>query len=171
MPISKVAVVMGMVLLLLALSVAFLLLTCRPVSAPDLHFVMFTNTPAQLRMAVFGITNPTLRQISFFPAHPQTKTGGVWPAAIRLLPPPSTPTEFRAHTLAGRQHAYFSTTVPVADEGWRVPVLWGFTPSTLDIMRTAWRENWQAFQSGRSLPGLAGLGIGGIRTNFSSEIK
>jgi hypothetical protein len=135
-----------------------------------LRLVTITNVTGSGRIAVFAITNPSPREISFHPAHPQRKERGLWPSEIRLRPPPSTPSEYRACTVAMHREAQFSVDLPMGVGIYRVPVLWGGTPTRMDLVRALCHENWTALQQGRTLPGFS-IGAGQIRTNFTSEIE
>jgi hypothetical protein len=72
--------------------------------------------------------------------------------------------------LAANQRASFSVVVPMDADVWRAPVLWGFMPTRLDLLRAVCQENWLAIQAGRSLPGLS-VGVGTWHTNFTPEMK
>lgn len=165
--------VIGIVLIVVFLALLLIFGMRRsPQPTPmGLRPVNITNIPGEGRSGVFAITNSSSRQIGFFPAHAQIRTRGVWPSEIRLKPPPSTPAEYRAHTLGPHAEAQFSTALPTGDGVCRVPVLWGLTPSKMDFIRAILHENWMAFQAGRPLPGRAGVGVGQMRTNFTSELR
>ena len=159
----KITIIGALAILALGLSV-FALISVSPQSPPfELRFVTYTNSSPQQRLALFSITNLARRAILVFPVLPQVQQYGQWPE--HLSRPPSNQ---YSQAMAG-QRVYFTVTAPEDGEVWRLPVLWDFSPNKLDLVRAVLHENWLAWQSGRSWPGLS-VGVGLLRTNFTAEI-
>jgi hypothetical protein len=73
--------------------------------------------------------------------------------------------------ISPHQESYLSVAIKREMGTWRSPALWGYEPSAMDHAKAIVVENWSAFRNGRSLPGLGGVGVGKLCTNFSNEIR
>src|SRR5688572_2205342 len=96
-------------------------------SGVTIQFVGFTNAPGQPRSSVFGLTNLSRRKINYHTAEPQSRTAGVWSETIAVASPAI------GIELGVGQGTNVTVAVPSGGEAWRMPVLWSYRPSALEV--------------------------------------
>ena len=150
--------------LVVLLLIAVLLWPQPQASGLGIKFVGFTNTLVPPLSAVFGVTNLSRRTIGFVTPEPQVRTGGNWSEIVFAGPGP-----IRVE-LAGGQGTIVTMTVPSRGEAWRMPIIWFYQLSTLDLyahrsknlLRTAKEGSLSGWKYGFALTGY---------TNFSVEME
>src|SRR6266516_2193361 len=151
--------------LVVLLLIAVLLSPQPQATGLAIKFVGFTHALGQPRSAVFGVTNLSRSTIGFVIPEPQVRTGGSWSEIVVAGPPP-----IRGFRLAGGQGTNVTMTVPSRGEAWRMPVMWAYDMSTLDVyvhrsknlLRTAKEGSLSGWKYGFALT---------VYTNFSPEME
>ena len=163
---TKRFLVMGVALLVVLGTVALASLMTKVSATPllPISFVSFTNSAAGGPTAVFFVTNPHPRAVTFCVTLPQVHLTSGWPKDIS--PPPS-PTGLR---LAVNQSTNFTVSAPT-NGLWRVPVVAVFDRNRFDHWREVLKVNWAVYRETGTLPGLnIGYGVTGW-TNFTDELN
>src|SRR5688500_8886379 len=148
---TKRFVAVGVTALILIATIAIGFSFRRPSATTRLPitFVSFTNSAAGGPTAVFLITNPYPKAVSFCVVLPQVHSASGWPEDIS---PPPFPIGV---VLAGNQFTNFAVSVPT-NGSWRVPVLSGFVLSQVDLWRELVKVNWSVYRETGTLPGRTG---------------
>src|SRR5688572_32953002 len=111
--------------------------------------------------AVFLITNPYPKEVTFCVVLPQVRSASGWPSEIS--PPPA---PVGVH-LAGNGFTNFSVMAPT--EGpWRVPVVAVFEPNRLEHWSEKVKVNWRMYRETGKVSWQMGYSRSGW-TNFSEE--
>jgi hypothetical protein len=133
-------------------------------SGVTIQFVEFTNTPGQRQSSVFGLTNLSRKKISFVTAEPQSRTAGVWSETIALASPAM------GIELGVGQGTNVTVAVPSGGEAWRMPVLWSYRLSALEVYFYRGKNLLRTVQE-RSLAGWNyGFALSSY-TNFSAAVE
>ena len=125
-----------------------------PVKAVEIRLVQATNQGS----VAFAISNCTKRSIGLLRAEPQWLQHSEWPKSLGQ-------NRVYLGSIAAHQQRAFLVAVPATGEPWRLPIVWGFTPTQLDFWTAVLRDNCRAALSQRELPGF-GVNIV-MHTNYS----
>jgi hypothetical protein len=160
----KACLLIGLLGLLVLLSVGVTLWPQPPSSGLTIQFVGFTNVAGQPSFAVFGVTNLSRKSMTFAPAQPQVRTGGVWSGAVVVRPP--------AIGIALRAGWGTNVSVDLPDhaEAWRMPVVWGYDLNKWEFYVQRSKNLLRTAQHGSLSGWREGFGVNGY-TNFSAEIE
>ena len=136
--IAKAALVLfaGMVGVALGLAIALRPARPEPVPAPPFRFL--GNPSLSAGVATFQITNQGRAVVRCWVLSPQVKSNGQW---IDLQAPTA-----GGAMLAPRQTSTLSTTAPSNGSLWRVPVMWSYGPTKVQLWK-ARAENFFRRQS------------------------
>jgi hypothetical protein len=109
------------------------LLPLGPGPKPGISVLSFTNDPTTGPSVLFSLTNRTASEMFYMVFSPEFKSGGTWPP----LPQP----HGSGFYLPPHQSTNFTAAIPSEAEAWRVPVLFGYSPSGVDRFRGLVRHN------------------------------
>jgi hypothetical protein len=119
--------------------------TVEPVDRFPISFLGTSNDPVLGLVASFSVTNESPRVIYFGICPAQVRSGDAWPA---LQIPASS-----GAVLALGQSKAFSVAAPVGAREWRVPVVWGYSPTGIQSfsgrVKHNVRLNWLRLRLGR----------------------
>jgi hypothetical protein len=156
---TKHVLCVGTVILMVALGVGFLAGLRRPV-LPVALAQSAILTSSNVNFASIGITNRSKATIVYLACQPQVKSNGSWSNV--QTPPSGQPMA----TLAAGESDLLIVDAGLLGEGARVPVLWGFVPSTAS---SKWQEVWADVVEWVTRPNSPGRGR--LRTNYTEVIK
>jgi hypothetical protein len=149
--------------LVVLLLIAVLLWPQPKASGLGIKFVGFTNALGQPQSAVFGVTNLSHRTIGFVTPEPQVRTGGNWSEIVFAGPG-------KRVELAGGQVTNVTMTVPSRGEAWRMPIIWFYQLSTLDIYVHRSKDLLSTAKEGSLSGWKYGFALTSY-TNFSAEME
>ena len=164
---TKRFLVLGVAVLVVlgTIALAFLLPTGSATPTLSISFMSVTNSAAGGPTAVFLVTNPHPRAVTFCVTVPQVHLTSGWPQDISVPPSPV------GVLLAGNQSTTFTVSAPT-NGLWRVPVLTVFEPDQFDHWREVLKMNWIVYRETGTFPGLnIGYGGSGGWTNYTDELK
>lgn len=127
-------------------------------------FVGFTNALGQPQSAVFAVTNFSRRKITFVTPEPQVRTEVDWPESVVVGP---LPINIR---LDGGQGTNVTVAVPNRGEAWRMPIVWVYEPSRLELYAHRSKSLLRTAREGSLSGWNYGIGLT-CQTNFSAEME
>ncbi len=155
----------GGLCLLVLLLVGVMLWPQPRASGLAIQFVGFTNAPGQRRSAVFGVTNLSRRTITFVTPEPQVRTGAGWSEIFFAQP-----LAIKGVGLGRGQGTQVTVADPDGEEAWRMPIIWSYDMSTVEIYARRVKNMLDTAKEGSLAGWNYGWGLTGY-TNFSAEVK